>query len=215
MAKTKPSSLDKIIAHNHAISVMLQENEELYKNLASEKVDVPKDKELIKFPVGRIETLKTFNKRYHLPEILKREITVTNTGYCLQACELYKYLIEHFGFYGSIEKMLYRQWIVCLGSIIEAMICESAQLLGIDEVNFRKIMCNTNYPDIVCLLHESKSRIHRIYDLRNHVHLIPELNKADDSKKLEITRADVDEAQQALDELAELLYKKAVPNYNK
>lgn len=38
MANARLSSLDKIIAHNHAISVMLQENEKLVKLLCKNAV---------------------------------------------------------------------------------------------------------------------------------------------------------------------------------
>lgn len=205
----------KIMANNWAVAVMLQENEERYMQLENEGKTVPKGKDLIRFPEGRIPTLEEINNRYHLPKIIIRPVTVDNAGYCLQDCELYKYLMERFGFYGSIEKMIYRQWLINLGSVIEAMVVESALHLGIEEESLRKIIKDKKYQATVKLSPESVDRIHKIYTQRNNVHLAPRPGEPDETKKLTITRDDVNSAQEALNELAELLYKNAVPEYEK
>ena len=217
MAKNnkRPSAFDRIIANSHAISVMLQENEELFEQLDSDGVDAPERKNLIRFPVGRVATLKEYNERYHLPEIIKRDITVRNAGYCLQACEIYKYMIERFGFYGPVPGLIYMCYFIFQVSVVEALIDSSAKHLGISGGDFRKTMAQNNqeYPKIVGLSSDSVGRIHELYNRRNSIHL--ERTKVEDIVKLEFTETDITNAEKALDELAELLYKNAVPRYIK
>ena len=213
------SAFDKIIANNHAISVMLQENEDLYKRLESKKVDVPKDKDLIKFPVGRINRLVEFEEPFHLPEIINRENTMKNVEYNLQICSLYEYLTSRFAFYGSIETMLYMDWFIRLVSVIEAMIDNSAQYLGIDEllkekqkkneierlITARDRMNHKNYKTNVGFSSELHKLLNDLYDQRNKIHL--DKTNGDNSGKLKFTLEDVKLAEYALRELTELIYQ--------
>lgn len=183
---------EKVIANNKKITELLQENERLLKE---EGVMPPKENYAVEYvdrihmPKGYIRTSGQFFQKYHLGNIVKSYNTRNNISYNLQLSDYYNLLLNRFYIWGSIRTMLYKQDIINLVSILEALIteatenifecCDNCKLIGKCKKRLNKyeqgnmksslpLLCNMGILDFN---EEEMERIKEIYDLRNRVHI--------------------------------------------
>ena len=183
----------KIITNNGDISYYLKENEDLVKQLglnppeSNYTFDSNNDK--IQFPSGYIRTTEYFEKKYFLKNIVKKNHIRKNIEYCLQLTDYYNFLFNRFYIWGSIETMLYKNAIIIVVSVIEALILESVNNIQDNCGKCSKIGgCGSRFNkedrksmkkslDKLCnleILHLEKDDIDRIkafYNLRNNIHI--------------------------------------------
>ena len=183
---------EKIIANNQKITELLQENEKLLKeggfnppnkNYAVDYTD------RIHMPKGYVRKSGDFFKKYHLGNIVKDYNTRNNISYNLQLTDYYNLLLNRFYIWGSIRTMLYKQDIINLVSIFEALITEATENIfqcceECKKINKCKVRLNKhgqgNMKSALAALcsmgildfdEKELARIKEIYDLRNRVHI--------------------------------------------
>ncbi len=224
----------KIIANNKEISRLLSENESLlkeagykppYNNYAVE------NHVRIQIPSGYIRTSAEFWKKYHLNCIVHERDVKNNISYSLQLSDFYNYLLNRVHIWGSVRTMLYKNDIINIVSIIEALILEATCNIRKHCVNCRNInRCRNHISKVekdnmksalkkLCDIGvldfspEKVSKICELVDLRNRVHIrLANNNEFLDSKfNLELHNNSI----LLLREITEALNEQAVPYYNK
>lgn len=188
----KNETKERIIANNKKISDLLQENELLLKkeglNPPSDNFAVDYEKR-IHMPQGYIRTSNEFWVKYHLSKIVKKYNVRNNISYNLQLSDYYNLLLNRFYIWGSIRTMMYKQDIINLVSIMEALVTEAIEnifqccdeckkiskcRIRINKEQQGKIkysvpkLCEMGILDFE---ENEIKRISELYDLRNRVHI--------------------------------------------
>lgn len=214
LMKKEMTAMEMILANNDALTKILRVNGSLYNRLNEEEYNSlkkdEKKKNLINFPTGYISTLDDCEETYHLSEIIREADMARRAAYCIEVGDLYQYMTERFKVFGSVENMVYMQWYTSKMSAIEAMIIMSARHLGVSEAllsqdrkeTLRNILKNEEYKNLVNLTDEKEEQLHKLFDRRNNIHLIPLDSK---EKSLKFGLKDVEEAETVLKDIAELL----------
>ena len=120
---------DKIIKNNEQISELLRKNEEL---LREDGFDLPNENFVvgdwykIKIPSGYIRNTTYFYEKYHLDSIVKEWQVKANIAYSFQLSDFYNYLFNRFNIWGSVVIIFYKNAIINLVSIFEALVLECA-----------------------------------------------------------------------------------------
>ena len=230
----KDETKKRIVENNKQITELLQENEKLIK---SEKFNPPMDNYAVEYenrihiPVGYVRTSHTFWNKYHLDKIIKEYNTRNNISYNLQLSDYYNYLLNRFYIWGSIRTMIYKQDIINLVSILEALVTDATEnIFSIcsECKNISKCSRRLNKHDQgnlkcsiskLCAMHildfDSKeiNRISELYDFRNRVHIrLAEQNEFLDNVFCRETHNEIIEY---LKKITERLNDYAVPQYGK
>lgn len=225
---------EKIIANNRRITELLQENEEILKRegFKPPSMNYAVDyEERIHMPQGYIRTSAEFFGKYHLGSIVKKYNTRNNISYNLQLSDYYNLLLNRFYIWGSIRTMLYKQDIINLVSIMEALIteatenifqcCDSCTKIGKCAIRLNKHgqgSIKESIPKLceMAILDFDENEINRIveiYDLRNRVHIrLAEENEFLDNSFCQDTH---NELIGLLIRATEQLNNNAVPRYGK
>lgn len=183
---------EKVILNNKKITELLKENEKLLKE---EGFIPPKENyavdyvERIHVPSGYVRTSGEFFEKYHLGNIVRSFNTRNNISYSLQLLDYYNFLLNRFYIWGSIRTMLYKQDIINIVSILEALITETTENILCccdkcikiskcknrinkhEQGNMKKaisFLCNRGILDFS---EKEIERIKYIYDLRNRIHI--------------------------------------------
>lgn len=188
----KEETRRKLIANNQKITELLQENEQLLKEAGYRP---PKENyavdygDRIHMPKGYVRTSRHFFKKYHLGNIVKEYNMRNNISYNLQLSDYYNLLLNRFYIWGSVRTMLYKQDIINLVSIFEALITEATENIfqcceDCKRINKCKKRLNkheqgsmkTSIPKlcemgILDFNEKEVERIKEIYELRNRVHI--------------------------------------------
>lgn len=211
---------------------MLRQNEELLKNNGYKppvRNYVVDNEERIWFPSGYIRTSNEFSVKYHLNNIVKSKNAGKNIAYSLQLSDYYNYFLNRFYLWGSVRTMLYKQDIINLVSILEALVTEATENILMcckkcKKINTCKNRINQRQQDnlkyslpflkqrnIMELDDCEINRIIELYDLRNRIHIrLAEENEfLDDS----FCRNTHNELICILQKVTENLNEKAVPMY--
>lgn len=225
---------NKIIENNKEISRLLSENESLLKGEGYKPPNqnyVVESCSRIQIPSGYIRTSAEFWNKYHLDCIVNERNVKNNISYSLQLSDFYNYLLNRVHIWGSVQTMLYKNDIINIVSIIEALILEATCNVRKYCVNCRNInkcrnhisktekdnmkaalkkLCN------IGILNFSTNKVDEIYELvnlRNRVHIrLADNNEFLDSRfNLELHN----NAILLLQEIAEELNTKVVPYYSK
>lgn len=225
---------EKIIANNRKITQLLQENEEILKSEGFKPPSlnyVVDYEERIHMPQGYIRTSARFFEKYHLASIVKKYTTRNNISYNLQLSDYYNLLLNRFYIWGSVQTMLYKQDIINLVSIIEALIteatenifqcCNSCAKIGKCKMRLNKRgqgNMKESIPKLceMTILNFDENEVERIveiYDLRNRVHIrLAEENEFLDNSFCQDTH---NELIGLLIRVTEQLNDNAVPRYGK
>lgn len=221
-----------IIENNATITKLLKENEA---RLIQDGFDVPvqnyvPDKaQKIQIPSGYIRVNETFQKKYHLQEIVRDQAVKKNIAYSLQLSDFYNYIINRFNVWGSVETMFLKDAVINLVSVFEALVfecannicCNTSTCTIINECanHFTNKQRNNSYEALVKMnqLHivnyseKQLSRIKEIIELRNRVHIRlateNEFNNADFSISL------YNEVIQLIQQLSDCIYTNGFPLY--
>lgn len=224
---------EKIIKNNEQISALLCENEKL---LRGEGLDLPNENFVvgdwykIKIPSGYIRNTTYFYEKYHLDNIVKKWQVRANIAYSFQLSDFYNYLFNRFNIWGSVVIIFYKNAIINLVSIFEALILECAnnicecpsecQKVAACKVHFSKEARNNSYAalarmnalGILSYSEEKMARIKEIIELRNRVHIRlaekSEFNSADFCLDLH------NEVINLIQELSEDIYNNGVRLYS-
>ena len=224
---------EKIIKNNEQISELLRQNEEL---LREEGLDLPNENFVvgdwykIKIPSGYIRNTAYFYEKYHLDAIVKRWQVKANIAYAFQLSDFYNYLFNRFHIWGSVEIIFYKNSIINLVSIFEALILECANNIcenpsecnkvkncGVhftkeERNNSYKALMRINELGILFYTEEKMARIKEIIELRNRVHIRlaekSEFNSADFCLDLH------NEVIGLIQELSENIYNNGVKFYS-
>ena len=211
----------------------MRENEDL---LRGEGFDLPNENFVvgdwykIKIPSGYIRNTTYFYEKYHLDDIVKKWQVKANISYSFQLSDFYNYLFNRFNLWGSVVIIFYKNAIINLVSIFEALILECAnnicecpgecQKVAACEVHFSKGARNNSYAalvrmndlGIISYNQEKMMRIKEIIELRNRVHIRlaeqSEFNSADFCLDLH------NEVLTLIQELSEDIYKNGVKLYS-
>lgn len=225
---------NKIIANNKEISRLLSENESLLKGEGYKppnKNYAVESRARIQIPSGYVRTSAEFWNKYHLNCIVHERNVKNNISYSLQLSDFYNYLLNRVHIWGSVQTMLYKNDIINIVSIIEALILEATCNVRKHCVNCQNISkCKNHISKTekdnmksalkklcdIGLLDFSANKVDKIcelVDLRNRVHIrLANNNEFLDSKfNLELHN----NAILLLREIAEVLNEKVVPYYNK
>ena len=183
---------EKIIKNNERISELLRENEELLRREGLEPPNenfVVGDWYKIKIPSGYIRNTTYFYEKYHLDSIVKEWQVRANIAYSFQLSDFYNYLFNRFNIWGSVVVIFYKNAIINLVAIFEALIFECAnnicecpsecQRVAACKVHFSKAQRNNSYEaltrmnelGILSYGEEKMARIKEIITLRNRVHI--------------------------------------------
>lgn len=224
---------EKIIKNNERISELLRENEEL---LRKEGFELPNENFVvgdwykIKIPSGYIRNTTYFYEKYHLDSIVKEWQVRANIAYSFQLSDFYNYLFNRFNIWGSVVIIFYKNAIINLVSIFEALILECAnnicecpsecQRVTACKLHFSKEARNNSYMalarmnalGIISYSEEKMARIKEIIGLRNRVHIRL-------AEKSEFSSADFclelhDEVIALIQELSEAIYNNGVKFYS-
>ena len=182
----------KIIENNRAISELLTENEKI---LREQGFDPPEENyavdedDKIRPPSGYIRPKEYLVRKYHLEEIASDWTIRSNIGYALQMSDFYNYLLNRVYFWGSLEKMIYKNAIINLVSVMEAIIfecahgicccpdrCKENQICKMafskgERSNSYKALQRINALKITDFTDQEMIRIKELIGLRNQVHL--------------------------------------------
>ncbi len=93
--------------------------------------------EKIWIPRGYIRTVRYFEKKYRLYDLLGDEILVKNIAYALQASDFFNYILNRFRIGLAVGKVFYKHAIINIFSVIESL------LYGI--INKCHSHCQLNY----------------------------------------------------------------------
>lgn len=158
---------EKLINNNNKISEILKENEEILKN-AGFKPPVRnftvEDKDKIDFPGGYIRTADMFYEKYHLCEIIAKVPRRRNISYALQLSDFYNYIANRFFVWGSVQTMFYKNAVINLVSILEALLLECAN----------NICCNPSEcgNSIICPTRFNKNERNKVLDALDRINLL-------------------------------------------
>ena len=122
----------EIIENNVSITRLLKYNEELLQKAASienKHVSI-KNEDRIRIPSGLIGTRFLFVEEGHLQELIPDRVTRSNIAYAMQLSDFYRYTLNRFYIWGSVETMLCKSAIINLVAIMEALILESANCIN-------------------------------------------------------------------------------------
>lgn len=183
---------NKLKENNAIITRLLKENEVLIANAGYTPpyndfaVDRP---HRIGLPSNYVRVNEIFIANYHLNDIVREQSVRKNIAYSLQVSDLYNYLFNRFYIWGSVETMLYKQAIIGLVSVLEALIFECANnicccpnecgMTRVCEKHFSKQQRNNSFEalkrmkelSIVDFDDHEIDRIKSIIELRNRVHI--------------------------------------------
>lgn len=185
----------------------------------------------IKIPNGYIRTSKVFWENYHLNYIVQDSNVRKNISYSLQLSDLYNYLLNRVYIWGSVQTMLYKNDIINIVAIIEALILEATcnvrkkcldcrninrcrnHISKAEKDNMKaalKKLCDLGILDFTS---DKVAEISELVNLRNRIHIrLANNNEFLDSKfNLDLHN----NAILLLKEMANELYKQVVPYYNK
>lgn len=225
---------NKIVENNKEISRLLLENESLFKDAGyapPSKNYVVEDFLRIKIPSGYIRTSNNFSNKYHLNSIVHDSNVKKNISYSLQLSDFYNFLLNRVYIWGSVQTMLYKNDIINIVSIIEALVleatcnvrdhCANCQSINRCKNHISKEEKNKLKPAIkkLCSIGilnfstDTANKIRALVDLRNRVHIrLANNNEFLDSK---FNLEQHNNAILLLLEIAEELNSKVVPYYNK
>ena len=203
--------LDRIATNNAKIAELLRENEDLFRSCAGQNGELPQESR-IRVPYGVVSSKSDVLERYHLDALIADEIVRTNVSYCLETCDLYRFIIDRFNIYGPVRAMLYKNWYVCLVQVMEALVEVSSRALGVDakleakghKTTFRtRLAKKSPYWERSGLAWEKFKCLHDAYEERNRNHL----TKSDRNEltKNYWTREKIEEAEELLGCLASAL----------
>lgn len=224
----------KIIANNKEISRLLCENESLLKETGYKPPNnnyAVEDCMRIQIPSGYIRTSTEFWNKYHLNCIVYERNVKNNISYSLQLSDFYNYLLNRVYIWGSVRTMLYKNDIINIVSIIEALILEAAcnvrkycvncqnlnkcrnHISKAEKDNIKSALKKLCDIGILDFSPEKVNKICELVDLRNRVHIrLANNNEFLDSK---FNLALHNNAIMLLREISEELSKQVVPYYNK
>lgn len=225
---------EKLIANNIKISELLKENEEILKNsgynppVNNYTVD---DRNKIDFPGGYIRTTNMFYEKYHLREIIAKINCRRNISYALQLSDFYNYLANRFFVWGSVQTMFYKNAVINLVSILEALILECANNICCNPSNCGKNdTCSIRFNkdqrnkvldaldrikrlNITTFSDNEINRIKTIIGYRNRVHI--RLATENEFKSDDFTLKLYNEVIGYLQRICEDIYSNGLPLYNK
>lgn len=218
---------EKIIENNEKISELLRQNEELLREVGG-NLDI-NEWHRIKIPNGYIHNTTYFYEKYHLEEIVKTWQVQANIAYSFQLSDFYNYLFNRFNIWGSVIIMFYKNAIINLVSIFEALLFECANNICVCPKECGKVKeCKKHFSGeqrnnslralsrlrdlgIVDYTEEKMERIKEIIGLRNRIHIRlaenSEFNSADFCVSLH------DEVFALIQDLSEDIYKNGVKMY--
>lgn len=225
---------NKIIANNNEISRLLSENESLLKEIGYEPPNnnyAVESRWRIRIPSGYIRTSAVFWNKYHLNQIVQKRDVKNNISYSLQFSDFYNYLLNRMYIWGSVQTMLYKNDIINIVSIIEALIleatcnvrkhCENCQNINkcrnhiskAEKDNMKAALKKLCFISVLDFSLEKVKEICELVDLRNRIHIrLANNNEFLDAKyNLELHN----KAILLLREIAEELNKQVVPYYKK
>lgn len=224
----------KIIENNKKISELFRENEKIIKDAGYrppvENYALANTKERINFPNGYVRVNETFQRKYHLNDIVKEVSTVKNLAYALQLSDFYNFVFNRFYVWGSLESMMCKSAVINLVSIFEALIfecanniCSPAACVAIPscERHFSKAQRNNSFEALkkINSLHitdfteDEMNRISEIIDFRNRVHI--RLSEGNEFLCADFSIPLHNEIIGLLQRLADNIYNNGVPLYNK
>lgn len=225
--------IKKLIENNAEITRLMLENETLIRDEGFAQpvrnYSVDKDSR-IGIPAYYIRRVDKFVEKYHLNEIVLNETTKKNISYALQVSDFYNYLVNRFNIWGSIEIMLYKQMLVNLVSIIEALIVECATDINLfcqqcpqigkcekniaryDRGNMKLALQKLVSNGVFNFEENEKDRIIELYDLRNKIHI--RLNEQNEFMNNIYNRDLYNEAIMWMQKVDEQIWKNGVQFYS-
>ena len=225
---------EKLIKNNRKISELLKENEEILKT-AGYKPPVENFavdyQEKISIPSGYIRTKDMFYEKYHLREIIDKVHCRRNISYALQLSDFYNYIANRFFVRGSVETMFYKNAIINLVSILEALILDCANNICCNPDNCKNNKsCPSNFNknernkvlaaldrmkqlNITTFNDDEINRIKTIIGYRNRVHI--RLAPENEFKSEDFSLNLYNEVIRYLQKICEDIYNNGVPLYYK
>lgn len=226
---------EKLIENNSRISELLKENEEILKKSGytppTKNFALGNDDDKIKLPTGYIRTRNIFYNKYHLREIVKRVTCQRNISYALQLSDFHNYIINRFSMWGSVKTMFYKNAVINLVSIFEALVLECVNNICCDPSDcgennicinkFNKKERNSafdalkrmNQLNITTFTETELQRIKTIIDYRNRVHI--RLATENEFKSDDFSLRLYNEIIEFLKRICEDIYNNGVPLYKK
>ena len=121
----------EIIENNVSITHLLKRNEELFQKALDEDTTVSvRNEDRIRIPSGFIGTRYLFVEEGHLKDLVPNRAKRSNIAYAMQLSDFYRYTLNRFYIWGSVETMLCKSAIINLVAIMEALILESANCIN-------------------------------------------------------------------------------------
>lgn len=225
---------EKLIENNSKISELLKENEEILKQAGykppMENFTVD-NQEKISIPSGYIRTKDMFYEKYHLREIIGKVHCRRNISYALQLSDFYNYIANRFFVWGSVETMFYKNAIINLVSILEALILDCANNICCNPASCKKNKnCSNRFNkdernkvldaldrmaqlNITTFNNDEINRIKAIIGYRNRVHI--RLATENEFKSENFSLKLYNEVITYLQKMCEDIYNNGLPLYNK
>ena len=222
----------EIIENNASITRLLKYNEELLQKAASSEskhISI-KNEDRIRIPSGLIGTRFLFVEEGHLQELIPDRAIRSNIAYAMQLSDFYRYTLNRFYIWGSVETMLCKSAIINLVAIIETLVLESANCINDYCKQCPRIdKCDSNITKsdrysmktalrklcdlrLLPISKEDEAFLNELFGYRDRIHIrLSESNEFTDDV---FNRALHNKAAKYVKQVCDLLYENALPFYD-
>lgn len=230
----KDEVLQQYINNNEAISRLFGENEKMIREAGYKPPSVNfvvESKKRVNIPSGYIRTSHEFKDKYHLAEIVDKRNVRNNISYALQLSDYYNFVLNRFNVWGSIETMLYKQALINIVSIMEALILESSTRINLhcqkckdigkcknnickfDRKNMKKAAERLYDLGVLKITEVELKRLIELYNYRNKIHI--RLNAKNEFLDGKYDQNLYNEAIELMKKIDDCIWQEAVPLYDR